>query len=107
MIEQYLTKFRRFIKYPKIHEIIREKVVEKEKDRIVKVPMQKGPAEVREDLAKVMLIEKLVTEISRIKRTHPEISLDLDEDINFIFRLNFDGKVKDINSKLTSQLKEF
>lgn len=54
-----------------------------------------------------MLIEKLVTEISRIKRTHPEISLDLDEDVNFIFRLNFDGKVKDINSKLTSQLKEF
>jgi hypothetical protein len=31
MIEQYLVKFRRFIKYPKIHEIIREKVVEKEK----------------------------------------------------------------------------
>jgi hypothetical protein len=29
MIEQYLSKFRRFIKYPKIHEIIRETVVEK------------------------------------------------------------------------------
>jgi hypothetical protein len=29
MIEQYLAKFRRFIKYPKIHEIIREKIVEK------------------------------------------------------------------------------
>jgi hypothetical protein len=29
LIEQYLAKFRRFIKYPKIHEIIREKVVEK------------------------------------------------------------------------------
>lgn len=27
MIEQYLAKFRRFIKYPKIHEIIKEKVV--------------------------------------------------------------------------------
>jgi hypothetical protein len=75
MIEQYLAKFRRFIKYPKIHEIIREKVVEKEKEKVVRVPMQKGPAEVREELAKVLLIEKLVAEISRIKRTHPEISL--------------------------------
>jgi hypothetical protein len=27
MIEQYLAKFRRFIKYPKIHEIIKEKIV--------------------------------------------------------------------------------
>jgi hypothetical protein len=107
MIEQYLAKFRRFIKYPKIHEIIREKVVEKEKEKVVRVPMQKGPAEVREDLAKVLLIEKLVAEISRIKRSHPEISLELEEDINFIFRLNFEGKVKDVSSKLTAQLKDF
>jgi hypothetical protein len=71
MIEAYLAKFRRFIKYPKIHEIIREKVV----DKVVKVPYQKGAGEVREELAKVLLIEKLVGEISRIKRSHPEISL--------------------------------
>jgi hypothetical protein len=47
MIEQYLAKFRRFIKYPKIHEIIREKIVEKEKDKIVRVPAQKGANEIR------------------------------------------------------------
>jgi hypothetical protein len=29
----------------------------------------------------------------------------LEEDINFIFRLNFEGKVRDVNSKLTAQLK--
>ena len=40
MIESYLAKFRRFIKYPKIHEIIKEKVV----DKVVRVPHQKGPA---------------------------------------------------------------
>jgi hypothetical protein len=56
MIEQYLAKFRRFIKYPKIHEIIREKIVEKEKDKIVRVPAQKGASEIKEDLAKVLLI---------------------------------------------------
>lgn len=75
LIEQYLAKFRRFIKYPKIHEIIKEKIVEKEKEKIVKIPVGRGPAEVKEDLAKVLLIEKLIAEISRIKRTHPEISL--------------------------------
>ena len=48
-----------------------------------------------------------MAEISRIKRTHPEISLELEEDINFIFRLNFEGKVRDVNSRLNSQLKEF
>ena len=35
-----------------------KQVVQKEK--VVKVPVQKGPAELKEELAKVMLIEKLV-----------------------------------------------
>ena len=54
-----------------------------------------------------MLIERLISELSRIKRTHPDVNLQLDEDIAFIFRLNFEGKVKDVNSRLNSQLKEF
>ena len=41
MLEQYLAKFRRFIKYPKIHEIIKEKVVEK--DKIIKVNGGRSP----------------------------------------------------------------
>lgn len=105
LLEQYLSKFRRFIKYPKIHELIREKVVEKEK--FVKVPAQRSEADTLDDLAKMILIEKLVTEISRLKQANPSLDLQLDDDVKFIFGLSFDGKVKDVSEKLNSQLREF
>lgn len=67
----------------------------------------KSANDARDDLAKVLLIEKLISELSRIKRTHPDVNLQLDEDIAFIFRLNFEGKVKDVNSRLSTQLRDF
>jgi hypothetical protein len=56
-------------------------------------------------LAKILLIEKLVSEITRIKRSHPEIELNLEEDVRLIFGLDFNGRIGDMNERMSSQLK--
>lgn len=73
--------------YPRIHEIIREKEVEKqvETKRIVPVPVGSGEHDLRMELSKAILIEKLILELKRLKEENPQIKFQLDEDIKLIF----------------------
>lgn len=44
-----------------------------------------GEQDTRMELSKAILIEKLITELKRIKEENPRINLHLDEDIKLIF----------------------
>ncbi len=62
MIEKFLSDFQNFILYPRIHQIIKQEQVEKvvERDRPVLVPVE-SESNLRQELAKTVLIEKLIS----------------------------------------------
>jgi hypothetical protein len=59
----------------------REKIVEKEVERSVAVPVNN----IRNELAMSLLIEKLILEIKRLKKENPSLRLSLDDEIALIF----------------------
>ena len=85
-IDSFLSEFNKFIMYPRIREIISEKVVQNvvEKDRVVRVPVSTIEDEKR-NLASAVLIDKLIIELRRLKKANPNIKFDLDQDIMEIF----------------------
>ena len=62
----------------------RERIVEHEKPYPVLVPTRDNYS-VRVELSQALLIEKLITELRRLKSENPKIKLSLDEDVNLLF----------------------
>lgn len=72
--------------FPKIVQVPVEKIVQKvvEVDRIVRVPTQDEKS-IRMELSLSLLVEKLITELKRIKTENPNVNLQLEDDVRFIF----------------------
>lgn len=60
-IDKFLAEFSKFLAYPRIREVMSEKIVQNvvEKDRIVKVPTRTAEDDQR-NLASAVLIDKLL-----------------------------------------------
>ena len=104
MIEAYIIELDKIIQFPRFIEVEKEKIVEKEVNKAVLVPT-KDSTTVRNELALTLLVEKLVGEITRIKKTNPNVALSFDDDFGLIFfgelygNANFGG---DFNTNLKS-----
>lgn len=81
IIEKFLLEFDRLAAAQRIVSVPHEKVVEKEVEKGVLVPVN----DIRGELAMSLLVEKLILEIKRIKKENSNIKLGLDEDIGYIF----------------------
>jgi len=104
-IEAFLAQLEKFILAPRLVEV--PKIVEKvvEKDRIVRVPGDERS--VRMELSLSLLVEKLITELKRIKRENPRLNLALEEDVRLIFFPELDGTNISLEGELAGKLKAF
>lgn len=84
MIEAYIIDLDKIIQFPRFIEVEKEKIIEKEISKPVIVPT-KDSNTVRNELALSLLVEKLVKEITLIKKTNPNINLSFDDDFGLIF----------------------
>jgi hypothetical protein len=84
LLERYLTDFDRLAAVQRIVAVDREVVVEKDVARAVLVPT-KDSESLRGELALSLLAERLISEIKRIKKDNPNVSLKLDEEVGLIF----------------------
>lgn len=82
--------------------------VEPEKE-IVRVPRQKSAEEAKDELAKVLLIEQLLSALRKIGAENRNINLDnyLEQEVMAMFDLSFTGSVSKVSSNFNSQLKKF
>jgi hypothetical protein len=73
-----LAELEQFILFPRIVQVPKEVVVEKivEKDRIVQLPTQ-DERSIKMELTLSLLVEKLILELKKIKKTNPSLNLDL------------------------------
>ena len=108
LILAFLGDLRQYIMFPKIIQVPVEKIVEKvvEVDKIVRVPTQDEKS-IKMELSLSLLVEKLINELKRIKTTNPNINLQLEDDVKFIFFTEFGAPSGIVNSQLTDQLKVF
>ena len=84
IIETFLTELDGIIKFPRFYEVEKEKIVEKEVNKAVLVPTQTADS-IRTETSYAVLIEKLISELKRIKTSNSSIRLELDEDIQLMF----------------------
>lgn len=70
--------------FARIVQIEKEKIVEKERNVPILVPT-KDSISVRNELSLSLLVEKLITEIKRLKNDNPSLRLGLDQDVLLIF----------------------
>ena len=105
-IEAFLVQLEKFILTPRIVEVPRivERVVEK--DRVVRVPGNEERS-VRMELSLSLLVEKLITELKRIKRENPRVTLGLEEDVRLIFFPELEGVNQPLEGELAGKLKAF
>lgn len=70
VVEKFLLELRQFILVPRIVKIVEEKIVEKEVpvDRVVELHSQ-DEAAIRKELSLSILIEKLISELKRLKKS--------------------------------------
>lgn len=81
IIEKFVVEFDRLASAQRIVTVPKEKVVEKEVERGVLVPVH----DVRGELALALLIEKLIIELKRVKKENPNVKFNFDDDISYIF----------------------
>lgn len=104
IIETFLIELDGLIKFPRFIEVEKEKKVEVEVTRPVLIPT-KDSASIRNEVALSLLVDKLIGEIRGIKKTNPNIKLNLDEDLQLIFFSEAFGNGKlseDLNAQLRS-----
>jgi hypothetical protein len=106
LIEGFLAQLEQFILFPRIVEVpkIVEKIVEVEKDRIVSLP--RDDRSVKMELSLSLLVEKLITELKRVKKQNPNINLDLEEDVRLLFFTELDSNVG-LQGEMSGKLKTF
>lgn len=89
IIEKFLVEFDRLAAAQRIVSVPTEKIVEKQVEKGVLVPVH----DIKGELAMSLLVEKLVIELKRIKKDNPNVKLSLDDDISYIFFSElYDGK---------------
>jgi hypothetical protein len=59
------------------------------------------------ELSLSLLVEKLITEIKRIKTENPNLALKLEDDVRLIFFTEFGAPSNIVNANITDQLKLF
>jgi hypothetical protein len=84
IIETFLIELEKIIQFPRIVQVEKERIVEKEVNVPVLVPTRDSIS-IRNDLSLTILVEKLISEIKRIKSQNSSLALNLDEDIQLIF----------------------
>jgi hypothetical protein len=108
IIERFLAELEQFILFPRIVQVPKEVIVEKivEKDRIVQLPTQ-DERSIKMELTLSLLVEKLILELKKIKKTNPSLNLDLEDDIKMIFFSELDSYPKGVDENFNRKLKEF
>ena len=107
LLERYLTDFDRLAALQRIVPVDRERIVEKDVTRSVLVPV-KDSESIRSELALSLLVEKLVTELKRVKKDNPNVNLQLDNELGLIFFPEFFDKVKaPVAADFTNSLRDY
>ena len=108
IIERFLAELEQFILFPRIVQVPKEVIVEKivERERIVQLPTQ-DERSIKMELTLSMLVEKLILELKKIKKTNPSLNLDLEDDIKMIFFSEIDSYPKGVDENFNRRLKEF
>jgi DNA repair exonuclease SbcCD ATPase subunit len=107
LLERFLIDFDKLAGVQRIIAVPTEKIVEKEVDRAVLVPTKDSEI-IRNELAMSVLIEKLITEIKKIKKSNPSLQLSLDDDVLLIFFTELYDKQNLKNAgDFTKSLKEY
>ena len=106
IIEAFLIELEKIMKFQRIVQVEKEKIVEKEVNVPVLVPTRDSVS-VKNDLSMTILVEKLITELKRIKSENKNINLNLDEEIQLIFFTELFGGNVDLREEISSQLKSY
>lgn len=108
IIEKFLLELEQFILFPRIVEVEREKIVEKivEKDKIVQIPVQ-DERSIKMELTLSLLVEKLILELKKVKKSNPSIKLELDDDINLMFFAELEQSSRSVGDDFNMKLKQF
>jgi hypothetical protein len=78
IIEAFLVELEKMFQFQRIVQVEKEKIVEKEVNVAVLVPTRDSVS-IKSDLSMTILVEKLITELKRIKSQNNNIQLNLDE----------------------------
>jgi len=78
IIEAFLVELEKIIQFPRIVQVEKERIVEKEVNVPVLVPTRDSVS-IKSDLSMTILVEKLIGEIKRIKSQNSSLQLNLDE----------------------------
>lgn len=107
IIEGFLSQLEQFILFPRIVEVpkIVEKIVEVEKERVVTLP--NNDRSLKMELSLSLLVEKLIVELKRIKKTNPSVKYELEEDVSLLFFSELEGTSANLNTDLSHKLKTF
>lgn len=104
ILEKFLIEFNKLAEFQRIVQVDRERIVEHDKPYPILVPTRDNHS-IRVELSQALLIEKLVTELRRLRKENPNLRLALEEDVNLLFFPEFQGQVnlnEDIQALLTS-----
>ena len=104
IIKAFLIELQKLAEFARIVQIEKEKIVEKDRNVAVLVPT-KDSISIRNELSMSLLVEKLVGELKRIKKTNSNLKIELDEDVQPIFFSEFlDGQAGNLGEELNKQL---
>ena len=108
VIEKFLLELDTFVMFPKIFQVQQEKIVEKivEKERLVTLPTQ-DERSIKMELTLSLLVEKLIIELKRIRKENPNMSLQLEDDVNLIFFNELETNSNLVSADFNLKLKSF
>ncbi len=107
LLERSLIDFDKLAAIQKIIAVPTDRIVEKEIDRAVLVPTKDSEI-IKNELAMSILIEKLILEIKKIKKTNPSVQLNLDDDVLLVFFTElYDQQTMKVSASFSQSLKEY
>ena len=109
IIETFLTELDKIIQFPRFYQVEKEKIVEKEVNKPVLVPTATAES-IKTETSYAVLIDKLISEIKRIKSSNNGVRLELDEDIQLMFfsdLLDGNKQLRNLSPELGSQLRSY